>query len=135
MKSLTSSLSLVIFPQISASTSTATPVLLPSGILFRELVNVWVNVPLREASTESLIRELRSRKDLYDYDFNGDKCEHFSEYVYGPKLYVTEENPLGIEIRGYTDSIPMLKKCLRVNDIVYKRVYIPVDMADLTDNE
>lgn len=100
---------------------------------FEEIKNL--NVPLREASTENLIRELMSRKDLYDYDFNGDKSEHFSEYVYGPKLYVTEENPLGIEIRGYTDDASMLKKCLRVNDIVYKRVYIPVDMADLTETE
>lgn len=100
---------------------------------FEEIKNL--NVPLREVSTENLIKELRSRKDLCYFDFDGAINDRYTEYVYGPQLYVTEENPLGIEIRGYTDDVPMLKKCLRVNDIVYKRVYIPVDMADLTETE
>lgn len=100
---------------------------------FEKIKNL--NVPLREASTESLIKELRKRNDLCYFDFDGNMIDRYTEYVYGPQLYVTEENPLGIEIRGYTDDIPMLKKCLRLNDIVYKRVYIPVDMADLTENE
>lgn len=101
---------------------------------FEEVKNL--NVPLTEATTESLIRELRSRKDLYDYNFYGDNCDRFCEYVYGPEMpYNSDDNPLAMNVRGYTDDVEMLKKCLRINDIVYKRVYIPIDVADLPKTE
>lgn len=98
-----------------------------------EIINSLTNTPLREVKTESLIKELRSRKDLYDYNFYGENCQRYSEYVYGAELpYSNEENPLAMNIRGYTDDVNMLKKCLQIGDIVYRRIYVPVDVADLT---
>lgn len=107
-----------------------------TGQEYRFEVITNLNRPLTEASTESLIKELRSRKDLYDYNFYGEKCSRYSEYVYGTELpYSDEENPLAMNIRGYTDDVSMLKKCLRIGDIVYQRIYVPVDVADLPKTE
>lgn len=94
------------------------------------------NNPLESVSTNALIHELSKRSDQLDFNvvdrLTGSR---FQEYVYGPRVGVTEENPLGIYTRGYTDDIKMLKNCLRIDDIVYKRVYLPVDVADLTEEE
>lgn len=106
-----------------------------TGQEYRFEVITNLNRPLTEASTESLIKELRSRKDLFDYNFYGESCPRYKEYVYGNEMPVTEENPLGMNMQGYTDDIDILKKSISLGDIMYQRIYIPLAFEDLLKTE
>lgn len=106
-----------------------------TGQEYRFEVITNLNVPLKEASTESLIKELRSRSDLFDYNFYGELCPRYKEYVYGTEMPVTEENPLGIYMRGYTNDVAILKKSISLGDVIYQRVYVPVAVEDLSETE
>lgn len=88
---------------------------------------------LSSYSTDTLVDELKSREEFLSYDKDLNKCNRYTEYVYGKPS--PDSTLLPLSIRGYTDDVDMLKKCLHYDDIVYKRIYVPVDMADLQEDK